>query len=152
MKYAINKKTALSFLETFKEGRKSRVHTLTTNGGYMGCNVDLSDIKKRMDGEIFMLTGADETVGHGVMFFDKKYNQLTYLKSLDGVVDEYIKKNNIQPMMGLERYPEFEPLVNDLAKLVVGEINQKAQLIDSKMPYNAQFVLEELIKKLESLV
>ncbi len=52
----------------------------------------------------------------------------------------------------LQKYPEFEGLVNKLASEVCSKINKEAVKIESTMPYKTQFVLEELIKVLESRV
>lgn len=53
---------------------------------------------------------------------------------------------------GLERYPEFQPLVEELRVKTIREIQAKADEIESKMPYKQQFVLEELIRQLQELV
>jgi len=53
---------------------------------------------------------------------------------------------------GLKRYPEFKPLVMQLAREVAIRINAEAPKIESQMPYKAQFVLEELIRELEARV
>lgn len=58
-------------------------------------------------------------------------------------------ENNLQ---GLERYPEFKELVNKLANEVSEKINKEAKKIESEMTYKCQFVLEELIRELESRV
>lgn len=52
----------------------------------------------------------------------------------------------------LEQYPEFRPIVLKLASNICHSINQEAILIESKMPYKAQFILEELIKELDDRV
>jgi hypothetical protein len=56
------------------------------------------------------------------------------------------------PLMGLEKYPEFGPLVSKLERQVIANINAEARLIESKMPYKVQFVLEELISRLKEHV
>lgn len=57
---------------------------------------------------------------------------------------------------GLERFSEFEPLVNEIVANVCNKINAKAVKVandtNSKMRYSRKFVLEEVIKKLQSLV
>jgi hypothetical protein len=53
---------------------------------------------------------------------------------------------------GLKRYPEFKPLVEELRVMVIRAIQAKADAIESEMPYKQQFVLEELIRKLEESV
>lgn len=54
--------------------------------------------------------------------------------------------------IGLERYPEFKPLVDEVVQLAIRAIQEKADAIQSEMPYKQQFTLEEVIKKLETLV
>jgi hypothetical protein len=53
---------------------------------------------------------------------------------------------------GLERYPEFKKLVNKLADEVCTQINEEAPKIESEMPYKQQFVLEEIVRILESRI
>lgn len=57
-----------------------------------------------------------------------------------------------KPLMGLQRYPEFKPLVDELRVMVVRAIQAKADKIESEMPYKQQFTLEELIRQLQELV
>ena len=53
---------------------------------------------------------------------------------------------------GLKRYPEFKPLVDKLVRQVATAINAEAPQIESKMPYKAQFTLEEVIRELQERV
>jgi hypothetical protein len=53
---------------------------------------------------------------------------------------------------GMERYPEFKPLVQEIVHMVVQKINAEARKIQSEMPYKAQFTLEEVIKELQDRV
>lgn len=85
----------------------------------------MADLKKR----------ADEIVKRA-QFHVAKHKQ-----SLDQVYDT-----------GLQRYPEFKPLVDELGTIVIRAIQAKADAIESEMPYKQQFVLEELIRKLEESV
>jgi hypothetical protein len=89
---------ALDLLNVIIEDRKKRVHTMEKAFfGLMGCNMDLSTIKKRLklckDGEIYL---SDTVGGHGVVFLDHtrngwlfletdkdKYDALRELKKLD---------------------------------------------------------------------
>jgi hypothetical protein len=57
-----------------------------------------------------------------------------------------------KPLMGLQRYPEFKPLVDKIVREVLTQINAEARKIQSEMPYKAQFTLEEIIKELETRV
>jgi hypothetical protein len=51
-----------------------------------------------------------------------------------------------------ERYPELYAIAQKIAVEVGDKINKEATKITSKMPYKAQFILEELIKILEKAV
>jgi hypothetical protein len=53
---------------------------------------------------------------------------------------------------GLERYPEFTKLVQQIANETCKKINWEAHKIESEMPYKAQFVLEEVIQELQKRV
>jgi uncharacterized protein (DUF608 family) len=53
---------------------------------------------------------------------------------------------------GLTRYPEFNPLVTEIVHMVIQKINAEAGKIESKMPYKAQFTLEEIIRELQDRV
>jgi hypothetical protein len=57
-----------------------------------------------------------------------------------------------KPLMGMQRYPEFKPLVEEIVHAVVTKINAEARKIQSEMPYKAQFTLEEVIKELQDRV
>jgi hypothetical protein len=50
------------------------------------------------------------------------------------------------------KYPELDIIVNELVNETCCMINQKICYIESKMPYKAQYILEELIKKLQERV
>lgn len=77
-------------------------------------------------------------------FTDWKNQLLTLANSL----------NNSKPkkLTGLERYPEFKKLVNEIVEEVAKKINEKAPKIKSEMPYKCQFVLEEIIQNLQDRV
>jgi hypothetical protein len=53
---------------------------------------------------------------------------------------------------GLKRYPEFKPLVDKVVVAAIRMINAEAGKINSKMPYKAQFTLEEVIRELQERV
>jgi hypothetical protein len=52
----------------------------------------------------------------------------------------------------VSRFPELDKIADGLVKDVSKLINEKVKDIKSEMPYKAQYVLEELIRKLEDLV
>lgn len=56
------------------------------------------------------------------------------------------------PQTSMQKYPEFQSLVDEIANDVCKTINVKAKKIKSQMPYKAQFTLEEVIKVLQSRV
>jgi len=49
-------------------------------------------------------------------------------------------------------YPELDKVANEITIEVIKLINDKALMVESKMPYRAQYVLEEIIKNLEAHV
>lgn len=65
---------------------------------------------------------------------------------------EAVRPDPARGYIGLERYPEFEPLVKEVVQLAIRAIQDKADAIQSEMPYKQQFVLEEVINKLKDLV
>jgi len=52
----------------------------------------------------------------------------------------------------IKKYPELDELVPAIVCSVAIQCNEKTKNIKSEMPYKAQYVLEEVIKKLEELV
>ncbi len=70
-------------------------------------------------------------------------NEMTDLKRRAGIITE-----EYQPT----RYPELESISKDISQIVVKEINQRVQSVESEMRYKPQHVLEELIKILQALV
>ena len=56
------------------------------------------------------------------------------------------------PAIPTSKYPELDEISKDLACEVPTEINKRASAVTSKMPYKAQYVLEELIKLLQQKV
>ena len=65
---------ALKLLEVHTEGKKKRVHTFDGFGGIlMGCDIDLTGIKKKFkNAEYIGLAGVNMTgMGHGVAIQEK---------------------------------------------------------------------------------
>jgi hypothetical protein len=52
----------------------------------------------------------------------------------------------------IKTYPELDEIATNIVLITVSEINNMTRNIESEMPYKAQYVLEEVIKKLEELV
>jgi hypothetical protein len=50
------------------------------------------------------------------------------------------------------KYPELDEIAEKLVDEVGKLINNNVKDVESKMPYKAQYVLEELIKKLEDII
>lgn len=65
---------------------------------------------------------------------------------------EAVRPDPVRGHIGLERYPEFKPLVDKVVELAIRAIQADADAIQSEMPYKQQFVLEEVIKRLEQSV
>ena len=54
--------------------------------------------------------------------------------------------------MDAPKYPELDDIAKGLGYAVSTEINKHTSAVTSKMPYKAQYVLEELIKLLQEKV
>jgi hypothetical protein len=52
----------------------------------------------------------------------------------------------------MEKYPELIEIVEEITTIVANEINERTAKVESKMPYKAQWVLEELIEQLKEMV
>lgn len=52
----------------------------------------------------------------------------------------------------IRKYPELDKLVKQLADKFIKEINNSVKDVKSEMPYKAQYVLEEIVRKLEKLI
>lgn len=52
----------------------------------------------------------------------------------------------------METYPELEKIAQEIAEETAKQINKKALNVQSKMPYKAKYVLEEVIKILQEAV
>jgi hypothetical protein len=70
----------------------------------------------------------------------------------DKLVNKYLTEYKKHYIPGPEQYPELDDLAEEIAGLVGREINKRVRTINSKMPYKAQYVLEEVIKHLEEQV
>ena len=54
--------------------------------------------------------------------------------------------------MSTLKYPELNATAQEIADRTCQEINDKVKDVKSDMPYRSQYVLEEVIKMLESMV
>jgi hypothetical protein len=50
------------------------------------------------------------------------------------------------------KYPELDDAAYEILEIVVPLINKKANQTESKMPYKAQYILEQLIDSMQQLV
>jgi hypothetical protein len=55
-------------------------------------------------------------------------------------------------MAAVKKYPELDSIALDIANTACRKINATVQTVESEMTYKAQYVLEEVIKILESRV
>lgn len=55
-------------------------------------------------------------------------------------------------LIGLDRFPEFRNPLKEITDLTLKTISIEGELIESEMPYKSQFLIEELIKRLEDFV
>jgi hypothetical protein len=68
---------------------------------------------------------------------------------------ENIKKYseyNVSESLNDPKYPELDEIAEELASEFSAIINNRTRNISSEMPYRAQYVLEEVIKKLQERV
>jgi len=49
----------------------------------------------------------------------------------------------------ISKYPELDNIAKEVERITVREINKRVELVESTMPYKAQYVLEKLIEFLE---
>jgi hypothetical protein len=70
-------------------------------------------------------------------------NELDDIKRRAGIISEESHQS---------RYPELYSISEKIAQQVLEEISQRVPPVESKMPYKAQWVLEETIKILEAAV
>jgi len=71
-----------------------------------------------------------------------KYKENVIMKM--NLVEQYIKLGS--------KYPELDKIAQKIANDTGKNINKSVQNVKSEMPYKAQYVLEEVIKHLESMV
>ncbi len=50
------------------------------------------------------------------------------------------------------KYPELHEIAGQIAEAALVQVGNRAQAVESEMPYKAQFILEETIKILERSV
>lgn len=70
------------------------------------------------------------------------------MKKFEKYLNEYTKRY----IPGHEQYPELDKLAEEISGIVGREINRRVRNVTSKMPYKAQYVLEEVIRHLEEQV
>lgn len=89
---------AKELLSTHLEGKKKRIHTFDGFGGIiMGCDIDLSEIKKKFKrAEYIGLAGANMTgMGHGVAIQEKGKGFL-FLSTDENKLKKIYKKRGIK--------------------------------------------------------
>jgi GH25 family lysozyme M1 (1,4-beta-N-acetylmuramidase) len=53
---------------------------------------------------------------------------------------------------GKKKYPELHALAEELARKFLKEIDERAGQVKSKMPYRAQYTLEEVVRIMEQQI
>ena len=53
---------------------------------------------------------------------------------------------------GLDRYPEFAGLVNEIVRDTINRVNHRAPTIKSEMVYKRQFILEMIVEQLNDKI
>lgn len=78
-------KEALALLQPHTERRKLRVHTFTECFGLMGCDMDLSTVKKRLkETSDIRISGPNmRNLGHGVAYYNEKMSEYVFLQTND---------------------------------------------------------------------
>lgn len=91
-------KEALDLLAPHLEGKKKRVHTFTGGAFLMGCDMDLSEVKKRLESlkaDEIQLSGVNmRGMGHAVAYLDAKYGW-TFLETDKAKIDAIHKLRKI---------------------------------------------------------
>jgi len=84
---------------------------------------------------------------------DKPYtkNDLELMRKLT-FAKNAMKHSESTAIAGSGKYPELDKLVKPISDMCAKTINKKISTIKSKMPYKAQYVLEEVIKELQDRV
>ncbi len=91
----LTSKEALSLLNTYREGRKLRVHSYEGGAGIlMGCAIDLKSIVEYFkDAKEIGLSGKHmRSLGHGVVFLHPLYNRYTFLQTDRDKIDAIWKE------------------------------------------------------------
>jgi hypothetical protein len=52
----------------------------------------------------------------------------------------------------IKHYPELDKIADEIVKTTAISINTKTRMVESEMPYKAQYVLEMVIQKLQQKV
>lgn len=94
--YDLTEKEALTLLLPHIEKRKKRVHSFEGGPFLMGCDIDLTQVKKYLkETESIKLSGPNmHAMGHGIAFFDKKRGY-TFLETDMDKVNEILKTRKI---------------------------------------------------------
>jgi len=74
------------------------------------------------------------------------------LRIVTGAVSKLFNKQEDEMNSFIKEYPELMKIARKIAKQTIETINKESKTVDSKMPYKAQFILEEIIKILEESV
>jgi hypothetical protein len=74
------------------------------------------------------------------------------MKHLDAFDEEKKDELSEGKSFGTGKYPELEAIATKLADAFLAEIQVKTKNVKSEMTYKAQWVLEEVIKKLKKSV
>ena len=97
VEHSLTPAEALGLLAPHLEGKKKRVHTFMGMGfGLMGCDYDLTDVKKHLkEAKEITLSGPNmRGMGHGVAFLEK--DQWTFLESDKKKIDAIHKARGIK--------------------------------------------------------
>lgn len=94
--YDLTPDEALTLLLPHLDGRKKRVHTLEGGSFMMGCDIDLTIIKKRLkETESIKLSGPNmHGMGHGIAYFVEGRGYL-FLETDMSKVNEVLKARKI---------------------------------------------------------
>lgn len=91
---------ALSLIEIHMEGKKKRTHSFEGGLGLMGCDMDLTTVKKQMkDSDDIRLSGPNmHRMGHGFGYYREGRGYL-FIKTDMTKVKEVIKKRKIKDII-----------------------------------------------------
>jgi hypothetical protein len=65
---------------------------------------------------------------------------------------EFFEQQDSPKESPIEKFPELDAIADKLAYDTAMKINKSVEGVKSKMPYKAQYVLEQLIKMLQAKV